>query len=85
MKKLTFDKLIAVGIVLIVLANALAFLFHLGILVNLAWIVYGALAFLHPVCPARWQNSTREKNALLGVKIGGIVCIAVGLLTRFVV
>lgn len=85
MKKLTFDRLIVTGIVLIVLANALAFLFHVGILVNLAWIVYGALAFWHPVCPERWQNSAREKNALLGVRIGGIACIAIGLLTRFVV
>lgn len=85
MKKLTFDGLIVAGIVLIAAANGLAFLFHFGILVNLAWIVYGALAFLYPVCPARWQNSDREKNALLGVRIAGILCIAIGLLTRFVV
>lgn len=85
MEKLSFDKLVVVGIVLIVAANGLAFLFHAGILVNLAWIVYGTLALLHPVCPARWQNSDREKNAILGVRIAGILCIAIGLLTRFVV
>lgn len=85
MKKLTFDRLIVVGIVLISLANVLAFLFHAGILVNLAWVLYGCLGLLHPVCPERWKNSTYEKNALLGVRIGGLACIAVGLLTRFVV
>ena len=53
MEKLSFDKLVVVGIVLIVAANGLAFLFHAGILVNLAWIVYGTLALLHPACPAR--------------------------------
>lgn len=85
MKKLTFDRLIAIGVVLIAVANALAFLFHAGILVNLAWILYGCLCLLHPVCPERWRNTAREKSALLGVRIAGIVCIAIGLLTRFVV
>lgn len=85
MKKLTFDRLICAGVVLIVIANALAFWFHAGILVNLAWVLYGGLCLLHPVCPARWKNSDREKNALLGVRIAGILCIAIGLLTRFVV
>lgn len=85
MQKLTFDKLICVGIALIAIANVLAFLLHAGILVNLAWIVYGVLALLHPVCPARWKNSDLEKSALLGVRIAAILCIAIGLLTRFVV
>lgn len=85
MKKLTFDRLLCVGIVLIALANILAFWFHAGILVNAAWILYGALALLHPVCPQRWKGSDREKHALLGIRIGGALCIAIGLLTRFAV
>lgn len=85
MKKLTFDRLITFGIALIVIANVLAFLFHAGILVNLAWVLYGVLCFVHPVCPERWKNSSREKNALLGERIAGILCIAIGLLTRFIV
>lgn len=85
MKELTFDRLLCVGIVLIVLANIVAFWFHAGILVNAAWIVYGGFAIRHPVCPRRWKGSDREKNALLGIRIGGALCIAVGLLTRFVV
>lgn len=70
MEKLTFDRLIGIGIVLIVLANALAFLFHAGILVNAAWVVYGGLCILHPVCPKRWKNSNLEKSALLGGAAG---------------
>lgn len=85
MKKLTFDRLLATGVVLIVMANVLAFLLHAGILVNLAWLLYGCLCLEHPVCPARWKNSNREKNAVLGVRIAGVLCIAIGLLTRFVV
>lgn len=85
MKKLTFERLLAVGVVLIVVANALAFLYHAGILVNLAWGVYGVLCLMNPVCPERWKNSDREKNAVLGVRIAGILCIGIGLLTRFVV
>lgn len=85
MKKLTFDRLLATGVVLIVMANVLAFLLHAGILVNLAWLLYGCLCLAHPVCPARWKNSNREKNAVLGVRIAGVLCITIGLLTRFVV
>lgn len=85
MKKLTFDRLLAAGVVLITMANVLAFLLHAGILVNLAWLLYGCLCLVHPVCPARWKNSGREKYAVLGVKIAGILCMAIGLLTRFVV
>lgn len=85
MKELTFDKLIGTGVVLIVVANALAFWFHIGILVNIAWILYGALCLLHPVCPVRWKDSEREKTAVVGVRIAGAICVAIGLLTRFVV
>lgn len=85
MEKLTFDRLVAIGVVLILIANVLAFLLHAGFLVNLAWVVYGALCLVHPVCPGRWKNSEREKKAVLGVRIAGILCIAIGLLTRFVV
>lgn len=85
MKKLTFNGLITVGIALIVIANVLAFLFHTGILVNLAWVLYGVLILVHPVCPERWKNSSREKNALLGMRVAGILSVVIGLLTRFVV
>lgn len=85
MKELTFNGLVGTGIVLVVIANALAFLLHAGILVNIAWTVYGGLCLIHPVCPARWKDSPREKNAILGVKIAGVLCIAIGLLTRFLV
>lgn len=85
MKKLTFDKLILIGMGLVAFANALAFLLHAGILVNLAWILYGGICLLHPVCPARWQGSCREPNALLGIRIAGGLCIALGLLIRFAV
>lgn len=85
MKEWTFDRLLILGIVLIVVTNVLAFLFHAGFLVNLAWGLYGILCLVRPVCPARWKNSDREKSALLGVRIAGGICIAIGLLTRFVV
>lgn len=85
MEKLTFDRLILVGVILIAVGHGLAFLLHAGFLVNLAWILYGGLCLLHPVCPERWKNSDREKNAVLGVRIAGSLCIVIGLLTSFVV
>lgn len=85
MKELTFDRLILTGMVLIFAANVLAFLFHAGILVNLAWVLYGVICLVRPVCPARLKNSSREKNAVLGIRIAGVICIVIGLLTRLVV
>ena len=85
MEKLTFNRLIGTGVVLMVIANGLAFLLHAGFLVNLAWIVYEGIALLHPVCPARWKDTDREKNAVLGIRIGGVLCVVVGVLTRFFV
>ena len=38
---------------------------------------------INPVYPERYGNN--EKKAKLGVRIAGIICIAVGLLTRFAV
>lgn len=85
MEKLTFNRLVGTGVVLIAIANGVAFLLHAGFLVNLAWIVYGGIALLHPACPARWKDTDREKNAVLGIRIGGVLCVVVGVLTRFLV
>ena len=82
-KKLTFQNQIFLGVVLIAAANALAFILHLGIFTNIAWILYGLLFLINPVYP-KWYHGEREK-AKLGARIAGVLCILVGFLTRFVV
>ena len=46
----------------------------------------GRLLFCTPgLSGAMERTVTARKNAILGVRIAGILCIAIGLLTRFVV
>ena len=56
---------------------------HNGIFSNISWVIYGLLFIINPVYPERYGNN--EKKAKLGVRIAGIICVAVGLLTRFAV
>ena len=82
-KKLTFQNQIFLGVVLIAAANALAFIFHYGIFTNIAWILYGLLFFINPVYPKRYHGE--QEKAKLGARIAGVLCILVGILTRFIV
>ena len=82
-EKLAFQNQIFLGVVLIAAANALAFILHLGIFTNIAWILYGLLFLINPVYP-KWYHGEREK-AKLGARIAGVLCILVVFLTRFVV
>ena len=81
MKSLTFKKQLILGIVLIVVGNLIAFIFHKGIFSNIAWIIIGLLFILNPVYPAHLDS----KRGKFCVRILGIICIAVGILTRFIV
>ena len=83
MEKLTFRIQIIIGIILIIIANVLSFALHNGIFSNISWVIYGLLFIINPVYPERYSNN--EKKAKLGVRIAGIICVAVGLLTRFAV
>ena len=83
MKKLTFKTQLIIGIILIIIANVLSFALYNGIFSNISWVIYGLLFIINPVYPKRCRNN--EKKAKLGVRTAGIICIAVGLLTRFAV
>ena len=81
MGNLTFLKQIILGIVLIIVGNILAFVFHNGIFSNIMWILYGLLFILNPVYPEQIDS----KKGKQGARIAGFICIVVGLLTRFIV
>ena len=81
MRCLTFRRQIVLGIVFIIVGNLLAFTFHKGIFSNIMWILYGLLFILNPVYPEQSDSKKGKK----GARIAGIICIAVGLLTRFIV
>jgi hypothetical protein len=49
---------------------------------NIAWVLYGLILILNPVYPEKYSND--EKRAKLGSRIAGIICILVGILTRYI-
>ena len=81
MKMLTFKRQIIFGILLIIIGNTLAFALHNGIFSNIAWILYGLLFLFNPVYPEHFDC----KKGKLGARIAGILCIVIGLITRFIV
>ena len=81
MEKLTFKRQLFMGIVLIIAGNILAFIFRKGIFSNIAWILYGLLFIINPVYPERYRDN--GKKAKVAARIAGIVCIIVGVTTRF--
>lgn len=48
-----FKKQILLGVILVILANILAFALHQGLFSNIAWVIYGLLWIVHPVHPAQ--------------------------------
>lgn len=82
MKKITFKQQVCIGIIFIVVGNVLALSLHKGLFANIAWILYGLILILHPVYPEKY--SIVERRAKLGSRIAGIICILVGILTRYI-
>lgn len=44
-----FKKQILLGVILVILANILAFALHQGLFSHIAWVIYGLLWIMHPV------------------------------------
>lgn len=80
MKKLTFDKQILIGLAILLMAHICSWIFKQGIFVNAAWVLYGLAFIIHPVCPERAKD---VKNIQLWVRLAGVLCVLVGLITRF--
>lgn len=76
-----FKKQILPGVILVILANILAFAFHRGLFTNIAWIICGLLWIVHPVYPEQMD----AKKGRLASRLAGAVCILIGLVTRFVI
>lgn len=82
MKKITFKQQVFIGIILIVIGNLFALILHKGVFANIAWVLYGFIIILNPVYPERYSNDV--KKAKWGSRIAGLICILVGLLTRYI-
>ncbi|MDO4361967.1 MAG: oxidoreductase membrane subunit [Eubacteriales bacterium] len=80
MKKLTFDKQIIIGLAVLLIAYIGSWIFKQGIFVNAAWVLYGLAFIIHPVYP---EKSKDVKNIQLWVRLAGVLCVLVGIITRF--
>ena len=80
MKKLTFDKQIIIGLAVLLIAYIGSWIFKQGIFVNAAWVLYGLAFIIHPVYP---EISKDVKNIQLWVRLAGVLCVLVGIITRF--
>ena len=81
-RKITFKQQIFIGIILIIVGNVLALFLQKGLFANIAWVLYGLILIVNPVYPERYSNDV--KSAKLGSRIAGIICILVGILTKYI-
>ena len=82
MKKLTFKTQFRICIGVLVLSFVLATVTKQGFFSNIAWIVYGLFFIINPVWPEMWNHADHKKMTL-GCRIGGVLVIIIGLITRF--
>lgn len=82
MKKITFKQQVLYGIGLIILSGILSHVFHNGIFHNIAWVIYGLFFIINPVWPESWVCADPKKMKK-GCRIGGVICIVIGILTYF--
>ena len=81
-KDISFKEQVLYGVMLIVSGNILAFIFHKGIFSNIAWIIYGLNLILNPVYPEKYK--TDEKRAKLGSRIAGVICLLIGIFSKWI-
>lgn len=81
-RKITFKQQIFIGIILIIVGNVLALFLQKGLFANIAWVLYGLILIVNPVYPERYSNDV--KKAKSGSRIAGIICILVGILTKYI-
>lgn len=82
MKKISFKQQIVFGIFLLLVSFFLGQLFKNGIFHNIAWVIYGIAFVVNPVWPQSWNYADPDKMKQ-GARIAGVICIFVGILTRF--
>lgn len=78
-KRFSFQAQLLCGVVMAIAGCTLAFAFHRSIVLNIAWILYGLMWLIHPVCPKGFDQRRGRQLA----RIAGVICIAVGLIVKF--
>ena len=82
MKKLTYKAQMLTLIVIHALLILLSEITKVSLFNNAAWIIWGLFFIINPVWPKAWEHSNHDKMRL-GCRIGGVLAIVFGLITRF--
>lgn len=82
MRQLSFGAQMLICFVVVVAGHCAAAAFDSPVLFNIASGIGGAAFAVHPVLPA-WITWGNKKAMLNAVRVGGVLAIALALLTRF--
>ena len=82
MKKLTYRVQIQISMRIFLLCFVIAHVTKCGIFTNLGWMIAGLFFVINPVWPKMWDRKD-HRYLKLGSRIGGILAIVIGLITRF--
>lgn len=82
MKKLSFSAQIKICIGIQVFCFILATITKYGVFSNVAFVIFGLFFTINPVWPKMWDYADHDKLRL-GSRIGGILIVILGVLTRF--
>lgn len=78
-KIITFKRQLLLGVIIAFVSFFISFVFKISIILNIAWILYGFLWIVHPVCPENYNNNRGIQLS----RIGGIICVLIGLIVNF--
>ena len=81
-RKWTFRKQFIISLMLFIGCSVLAAVLQEGRLQNVAWILYGIFFVIHPVWP-KAMDHLDPKKLTTGCRIAGLLCVFVGLITKF--
>lgn len=78
-KTITFKIQLIFGVILALFSCFVSFVFHISVFMNIAWILYGLLWIIHPVCPESYNNNRGIQLS----RIAGIICVLIGIIMEF--
>ena len=77
--KLTYRKQVALGVIIIILANILTDVLNFWLYRSIGFGICGLLWIIHPVVPDRMEAN---RQTLLWTRIAGTILILIGVFTR---
>ena len=80
MKRMTFQRQLCLGLILLFLGFICSSLFKVSIYSNIGAILYGLLFVINPVCPNKAKDVPRIR---LYIRLTGVLLVILGVMTRY--